>query len=266
MMFIYVELISIKRNFKMAIQSIQRAITILSLFSYETPRLGIMDMAKALGLGKGTVHNIVKTLAEEGLLRQEPETRKYILGTKLFSLGAIVVGTLEINRATMTPATRLVQETGMVCRVGVWDGDAVLITLSLEPGGTPVTANQIGPRINAYGTAIGRALLAHLPEKDRTTYLENNPLSKYTAHTISTLEQILEELEATRSRGYAVNDQGFILGRFSLAAPVFSSNGRPAAALSISGDAKEFRGPKASRLADQLLKTTGEINRGMGLF
>ncbi len=250
----------------MAIQSIQRAIRILSLFSHDTPRLGILDMAKALELGKGTVHNIVKTLTEEGLLRQEPDTRKYVLGTKLFSLGSMVVGTLEINRAAMIPATRLVQKTGLVCRVGIWDGDAVLITLSLEPGGTPVTASQIGPRINAYGTAIGRALLAHVPKEEQRTYLENTPLSRYTAHTITTREQLLEELEATRSRGYAVNDQGFILGRCSLAAPLFSSNGKPAAALSISGEAKDFKGSKTSRLADRLLEASSEINRGMGLF
>jgi DNA-binding IclR family transcriptional regulator len=250
----------------MAIQSIQRAITILSLFSYETPHIGIMDMAKALGLGKGTVHNIVKTLSEEGLLRQEPDTRKYVLGTKLFSLGSIVAGTLEINRVTMMPATQLAQKTGMVCRVGIWDEDAVLITLSLEPGGPPVSANQIGPRINAYGTAIGRALLAYLPEVDLKTYLKNTRLSKYTVHTISTKKQILKELNATRSRGYALNDQGYILGRCSLAVPIFYSNGKQAAALSISGNAKDFKGKKESRLVDLLLKTTGEINRGMGLF
>ena len=250
----------------MAIQSIQRAITILSLFSYETPRIGIMDMAKALDLGKGTVHNIVKTLCEEGLLRQEPDTRKYVLGTKLFSLGSMVSGTLEINRAAMMPATQLVRETGMVCRVGIWDEDAVLITLSLEPGGTPVTANQIGPRVNAYGTAIGRALLAFFPEKELKTYLKDTPLAKFTSHTISTKKQILEELKATRSRGYAVNNQGYLLGRYSLAAPIFHENGKPAAALSVTGSSKDFKGRKESRTADLLLKISSEINRSMGPF
>jgi len=250
----------------MPIQSIQRAITILSLFSYETPRIGITDMAKALELGKGTVHNIVKTLCEEGLLKQEPDTRKYVLGTKLFSLGSMVAGTLEINRVAMMPATQLAQKTGMVCRVAIWDHDAVLITLSLEPGGPPVTANQIGPRINAYGTAIGRALLAYLPAKALNSYLKNTSLQKYTAHTISTKKQIAKELKETRSRGYAVNDQGFILGRCSLAAPIFYNNGNLAAALSISGHAKGFEAEKQSRLAGRLLETAGEINRWMGLF
>jgi len=250
----------------LAIQSIQRAIRILSLFSYDTPRIGILDMAKALGLGKGTVHNIAKTLCEEGLLRQEPDTRKYVLGTRLFSLGSMVAGTLEINRAAMMPATRLAQKTGMVCRVGIWDNGAVLITLQLEPGGPPVTANQIGPRVNAYGTAIGRALLAYLPEKDLKEYLKNTRFRKYTALTISTKKQVLEELKATRSLGYAFNDQGFILGRCSLAAPFFFSNGKLAAALSLSGDAKDFTPKKKSRMAEHLLKTSSEINRGMGLF
>ncbi len=250
----------------MTIQSIQRAITILSLFSHETPRIGILAMAKALGLGKGTVHNIVKTLCEEGLLRQEPDTRKYVLGTKLFSLGSMVAGTLEINRVAMMPATQLAQKTGMVCRVGIWDADAVLITLSLEPGGPPVSANQIGPRINAYGTAIGRALLAYLPDPALKDYLKSTPLNRYTTNTLTTKKQILEELKATRSRGYAFNDQGFILGRCSLAAPIFFSDGKLAAALSISGNARDFTSKKESHVVDWLLKTSNEINQGMGLF
>ena len=248
----------------MAIQSIHRAISILSLFSYDTPRLGIMDMANALNLGKGTVHNIVKTLCAEGLLKQEPETRKYILGTKLFSLGAMVAGTLEINQKATTPAASLVQKTGLHCRVGIWDSDAVLVTLSLERDGSTIPANRIGPRLNAYGTAIGRALLANIPREELTLFLQTVSLIRFTRYTITDADRLLEELNQIRKRGYAINDQELILGRASIAAPIFSGKGNLAGSLALSGTPDEILGDRHDRWVDLLFETTGEISRRMG--
>jgi len=250
----------------MTIQSIHRAISILSLFSYESPRLGIMDMANALNLGKGTIHNIVKTLCEEGLLKQEPETRKYILGTKLFSLGSMVAGTLDINQKAMSPASRLAQKTGLGCRVGIWDNDAVLVTLSLEQEGLTFSANRIGPRLNAYGSAIGRALLAYLPKNALKAYLKKIQFVKYTAKTISNKKQLLEELEKTRARGYALNDEELIPGRATIAAPIFQSGGKLVASISLTGSPKKILGEIHEKLVNQLHETASEINRKMGLL
>ena len=106
---------------------------ILNLFSYSTPRLGITEIANALGLAKGTVHNIVHTLEESGFLQQDPETRKYFLGNKLFTLGSIMAGTLEINQKASGPTYHLARKTDCVCRLARWDNDAALVTLSALP-------------------------------------------------------------------------------------------------------------------------------------
>ena len=81
----------------MGIQSVHRALDILSLFSAAQPRLGITEMSNVLGLPKATVHGLVRTLVQRGFLYQDIETRKYRLGLTIYELGTILAGTLKSN-------------------------------------------------------------------------------------------------------------------------------------------------------------------------
>ena len=85
----------------MAIQSVQRAMKILGLFSIAKPRLGITEISNALGLHKATIQGLVRTLFEEGFLAQDPETKKYALGLKIYEMGVVLAGTLEINQKSL---------------------------------------------------------------------------------------------------------------------------------------------------------------------
>ncbi|MFH1349502.1 MAG: helix-turn-helix domain-containing protein, partial [Pseudomonadota bacterium] len=88
----------------MIIQSVHRAMQVLGLFSLSTPRLGISEISRALGLHKGTVQGLIRTLVHEGFLQQDQETRKYQLGFKIYELGLIMAGSLEVNQKASNPA------------------------------------------------------------------------------------------------------------------------------------------------------------------
>src|SRR5689334_1519607 len=89
----------------MIIQSVKRSTDIISLFSSAQPSLGITQIAALLNLNKTTVWGLVTTLEQQGFLQQDPATQKYGVGPKLFELGMVYAGTLEIN----AKASRLVQ-------------------------------------------------------------------------------------------------------------------------------------------------------------
>ena len=250
----------------MIIQSIDRAQQILSLFSFDRPKLGIQEIADELGLGKGTAHNIVKTLCLGGLLKQDPNTRKYTLGTKLFALGMIVSGTLDINQKARPLMRQLAQKTNLVCRLAIWDQDAALITMEIEPGLSDSISIQIGPRINAYCTAIGRALLAHLPEPDLETYLNKVELLPFTQNTIKDKANLMKELEVTKSRGYAINNQEISLGRASIATAVFKNGGDLAASISLSATPKKLLNDNLENHLENLWETARAISQSMGYF
>jgi DNA-binding IclR family transcriptional regulator len=250
----------------MIIQSVHRALGILSLFSHSRPSWGITDMAGAMGLAKGTVHNLVHTLVQAGFLKRDPETRKYSLGHSIFALGAIMSGTLEINQKAESPAHRLAATTGLVCRVAIWDVDAALVTLNVTPRHAQVLARQIGPRVVAYCSAVGRVLLAHLDPEARTAYFDQVDCIRFTPRTIVNRAELEDQLRQTLVRGYAINNQELAMGYASLASGIFAREGGLAAAISLTGPPDDVLGENWETIVHQLRSTADEISRYMGYF
>jgi DNA-binding IclR family transcriptional regulator len=250
----------------MIIQSVDRALEILALFSYAKPRWGITEIAAAMNLPKGTIHNIVSTLDAAGFLQKDQETRKYCLGPRLFSLGTIMGGTLEINQKASGPVHSLVERTGLMSRVAIWDLDAALLTLEVTPHNYNALAQRIGPRVAAYCSALGKSLLAFLSSSEIKAYLDRTELIPFTPKTITRKDALLEELERTRKRGYATNNEEIAVGRASLAVPVFGSDHRIAGTISQAGAVDQIFGSETDSLIACLKATAGEISTALGYY
>jgi DNA-binding IclR family transcriptional regulator len=118
----------------------------------------------------------------------------------------------------------------------------------------------IGSRIPLHATAGGKAILAQLPESRVDEIIERRGLAALTPHTITSREQLFEEFERTRDRGYSINDQENIEGLRALGVPIRRKNGLVLGALSVSGPTHRMKGEWFNReLADLLLGTANEI-------
>jgi DNA-binding IclR family transcriptional regulator len=250
----------------MRIQSIQRALDILCLFSHTQSRWGLTEISASLGLAKGTTHNIINTLVQGGFLKQDPETRRYLLGHKLFTLGTIMAGTLEVNQKGGGLANQLAQRTGLICRLAIWDTDAVLVTLNAAPHHADSLSQQIGPRVVAYCSAIGRAILAYLEPEERDAYLNAVELVPFTPKTVTDKEKLRKVLEQTIAQGYALNDEELIVGQTSIAAAIFKNDASVAASISLSGNTEIVMGANKAAIISDLRRTAIEISRYMGHF
>jgi len=248
------------------IQAIHRAIQILSLFSLAAPRLGISEIARALGMPKGTIQGLVSTLAEEGFLQRDEETRKYQLGLKIYELGVILSGSLDINQKASNPAHQLARQTQRLVRIAILDGDSALTTLDAYPRSQPFLSRQFGPRVPLYCTATGKALLAFFEKEERDAYLEQTELVAYTTNTITDKGGLLEELAATRKRGYSTNREEHFMARAAIGAPVFARGRRLFASMCISGHPDRIFCEETEELASQLMETAREISRLLGYF
>jgi len=251
---------------KLGIQSVNRAITILSLFSHRRPRLGITEISRILNLPKGTVHGLVRTLLNAGFLQQDPATRKYQLGLKLYEMGITLAVNLEINQKAVGLANKLAKSVSLVSRIAIWDGDSALITLNVDPRSNSLFVHQIGPRIPAYCSSVGKAILAFLNNEELNAYLSRTELIPYTPKTITQKERLLNELEETRQRGYSIDQEETTLGLVCIGAPIFGKGGHLEASISLSGDPGRFRKKQLKGLCEKLIKTAGEISRSMGYF
>lgn len=246
------------------IQSVHRAIQILGLFSFAAPRLGISEISRSLELPKGTVQNLVRTLTQEGFLQQDVETRRYQLGLKVYELGIILAGSLEINQKASTPAHQLAQRTQRLVRIAILDNDSALVTLDAYPRSQPFLVRQFGARAPLYCTALGKALLAYLGQDDFEAYLKRAELTPYTSNTITDKNHLLSELKETRARGYSINREEHLLARAAIGAPIFGRAEYPAASMCIIVDPKQIIGEKAEELAREVQRTAYEISQLMG--
>lgn len=251
----------------MTIQSVQRAITILTLFSPECPRLGITEISKLMKLPKPTVHGLVQTLIEEGFLVQDKETRKYSLGLKIYELGIFLSGTLKINQVGGGLSQRLAKNTGHMVRLGLWDRDRVLITMNLFPATDDTFFFRqlgLGPQVPAYCSAVGKAILSTFSDDQLTTYLNRVELKRHTAHTIIDTADLIMNLADARKKGYAWEREEYLNGLSCIATPIFDDSGDPVAAVSLSGGSDFLKNPNLNELADKLRATAAEISMGMG--
>lgn len=248
----------------MSVQSVNRAIDILSLFTAARPRLGITDMSRELGLPKPTIHGLVSTLVERGFLVRDEETRKYSLGFKIYELGTILAGGIKVNQVGAIAAQRLARRTRLITRLAVWDQDGMLVTMHLFPELRSDHFPQLGPRIPAYCSASGKAVLASLDKRDLTVYLNNVRFVRFTEHTMIRQSSLLKDLEEVREKGYSVEREEMLPGLACVGAPIFDHTNKPVAALSISGGREQFSPENIEEFAPELLKTSSEISCALG--
>ena len=248
----------------MNIQSVQRATDIISLFCRAPQRLGVTEIAAALGLNKATTWGLVTTLEQQGFLQQDPESRKYGVGPRLFELGMIYVANLEINVKGARLAQNLAARTGLTARIGIFERGSVLITYLAVPRSEDYLSHQIGPRTPAYCSAIGKAILANMAAQELEEYLRTVELVAHTKSSITDRSKLREDIEAARERGYAITREEMIPGLAALGAPVFGRNRRLVGALSISETPEIVLGTRLEKLGYELMRAAADVSREMG--
>jgi len=178
----------------------------------------------------------------------------------------IFAATLDINRHAMGPVHRLANRVNLTVRIGIWDRNSVLVTLVALSQSQETMALQIGPRVLAHCTAIGKAALAFLEKAVLENYLSTAKLEKFTPNTITGMNELLKELEETRNRGYSIGHEELLVGRAGIGVPIFDKTAKLAGAISVHGNAGEILGGKIESLITEARATAAEISSRMGYY
>jgi DNA-binding IclR family transcriptional regulator len=239
-------------------QSVERALSILSLFTDETPALRVADASARLGLGQSTVSRLLATLEALGYVAKDDHTGRYRLGAEVIRLGGVALNDNELRRQALadlhdvSAATGLGANLSVLRRYGPADW-GIFYLAHFDGAKAPRTYTLIGRRNPLHATAMGKVLLAHLPVDQRQAILDVLPLPAYTPHTITARPALEAELECVVRRGYAVECEELAFGRACVAAPIRNRSGRVVAAMSLSGPLSAMRllerEPELARLA-----------------
>jgi IclR family pca regulon transcriptional regulator len=204
-------------------QSLERGLAILGCFTPKRPVLGIADIADELGMSRSTTHRYVITLVALGYLEQGA-SRKYRLGLRVTDLGMSALNSTGLREHAHPYLEELRQRTSYTASLAVLEGTDILYVdraRSFRRGQSRIDLDlHPGSRLPAYCTAMGKLLLANVPDAEQRELLASIKLSKRGPNTITTKKALREELEQVAEAGFAVNDEELAPGLYAIAAPV----------------------------------------------
>jgi len=219
---------------KSLVQSLAKGFQVLEAFDMNNVDLSLTQISKRTGLDAGTVFRLVNTLVLLGYLERGEEAKRYHLGLKVLDLGFNAIGRSDMRDVVRPFLRSLVGEVNEAASIGVLDGADIIYIERVHAGMARLGVDiHIGSRIPAYYTAIGHALLAHLPKEEAKRILNMRDRVRLTPMTLTKIGEIEKRLQEVRDRGYALSDQDAAPMLRVIAAPILDKDGHPMAALSV---------------------------------
>jgi DNA-binding IclR family transcriptional regulator len=216
------------------VQSIERAAAILRLLAAAGDPLSLHEVARALGLAKGTAHGILGTLRLVGFVDQERATGRYRIGVGLLDLASQRIDPHDLRSTATNLADSLAARSGHAVRIGVLRAGQVLVVHHVfRPDNSPQTLD-VGSSLPAHATALGKALLAF--ERAPAGHTPEQPgLEPYTRRTTTAPALLRAALAEIRSRGWADEVAEYLPHEAGVAAPIRARGGLLAGAVGING-------------------------------
>jgi DNA-binding IclR family transcriptional regulator len=213
-------------------RSLEYGLAMLECFTPDRPALGIADMAQEIGIGRSTAHRYALTLVMLGYLEQDPR-RKYRLAARAQEPG---MAAIAIARRA-TPVGSVLEElrdwTGHTVSMGVLDRARALYVHRLLGHGPNQYAADLdlgaAASVPLHCTAVGKALLASLPDDARADLIAELTLSRHGPRSITNKRKLASELEEVRARGLAFSDEELATGVRAIATQISATALEPAA-------------------------------------
>src|SRR6478735_2303949 len=246
------------------IQSIERAAAILRLLSGRSRRLGVVDLAGELGLPKGTVHGLLRTLQHVGFVEQDEETGKYQLGAALLHMGSSYLDGNELRTRALNWSDSLAARTHESVRIGTLHEGQVLIVHHVFRPDDSLQTLDVGTLLPAHATALGKALLADSPYV--ADELAAAGLDRFTPATVTDADALRTQLETTRERGWAADIEELVDGEVSYAAAIKDRRGVLVGAIGISGPVERLLmdGEPSIELISYVREAARAVSRDLG--
>ena len=242
-------------------RTLDRGLSVLQILA-KTPGLSLSELSRVLGLSPSTVSRLLATLSERGFVSQENGT--FRIGLEAFEVGLAFSKHMRLDQVAGPIVQRFVHEIGDTVSLCILEGKEVIYVDQYEGSGTARTVMQIGSRQPLYCTAAGKVMLAWLWEERVQDLLGEGELARFTQHTLTTLDQVLQDLESVRQRGYATDLQELENGVCCVAAPIRGRSGAVMGAISASAIELRMTAERIEFLGPQLVKVGNEISHRLG--
>ncbi len=246
------------------VRAVQRTISLLEAVSLSGSGATLRSLALAAELSEPTTLRYVSTLVRTGVVEKDAADGTYRLGLGYLLLWERAVGNLD-PRQVAGPYMEMLRDAHgeTVSLAAFWDGRLVLI--DAREGLHPIKMGaRIGEEVPLHSNGVGKAILAHLGAEQRGALLEGQGLTRLTVNTITDPETLDRELVLIRERGYAIDDEESTVGLRCVAVPIFSRQGEPAFAISVSAPASNVSRERLDEIGAGMVPVAKSISARFG--
>ena len=205
---------------KYSAPSVKKAFAILSAISSSREGLGVSELAKNLKMAKSTVHGMTSALEELGAVMRDPFTKKYKLGFTLLEIGRSAYSGIDLQTSARPVTEELMEKSKTSVFLGILNWDQVTILDIVESRQDLNITAPVGSNIPLFAGAVGKVFLASMEEEQATRIISSKGLPRFTENSIVDVKLYHQELKHVREKGYAVDDEEYILGVRAVASPL----------------------------------------------
>jgi DNA-binding IclR family transcriptional regulator len=218
---------------------------------------GVTEVADRLDLPKSTVHNHVSTLLRNEYVVKEGDT--YRVGLQFLEFGEYIRNRMPIYDVARPEVERLAEETGELANLLVEEHGKGVYLCRAKGGRAVRLDTYAGMRVHLHCTALGKAILAYLPEERVREIIDTHGLPSRTDTTITDEATLFAELEEVRERGVAHDEEERLAGLRCVAAPIKNLDGNALGAISVSGPTSRMKGDRFDETVPEELISTANV-------
>ncbi len=216
-------------------KALSNALNLLEIFrtDEELNEFGVTELSEMLGLHKNNIFRILSTLRDNGFIEQNKDTENYSLGVKILNIGQIYIHNLNILKSAKKYAREVVTLTDESVYIGVLNRSQI-VYLDVTMTSNPIrVVSRLGKTPPSYATSTGKILLSELSNDEVHRMFHKVKFTPYTDNTITSIDELINELEIIREQGYAIDNEELEEGVYCIAVPIKDYHSRSVASFTI---------------------------------
>ncbi len=178
------------------------------------------ELARGLNMAKSTVHGMTLALEEVGAVMRDPQTKRYKLGFTLLEIGRSAYSQIDLETSARPIMEDLMEKTQTSVFLGILNWDHVTVLDIIESRQDLKITAPVGTTMPLFAGAVGKVFLASMDEEQAAKIVKSKGLPQFTENSIVDSELYYQELKRVKQKGYAVDDEEYILGVRAVASPI----------------------------------------------
>ncbi len=241
------------------VPALQRGLQLLMQFNREDRELTGAELSRRLDLPRASVFRMLYTLEQGGFVERVGDGGSYKLGLAVLRLGFEFLASMELTEHGRPVIEELRDRCGYSAHVVVRDAQEVVFVAKVAGHSALFHSIQVGARLPAHATVLGRLLLADLDMAALSQLYPETPLPAHTPKTPTTLAQLKALIDEDKARGYGVSQGGYESGISTIAAPVFNDHHKVAAAVSVTVPKQQVPESELTVLVQQVRQAAAQL-------